>query len=168
MVISSKRRKPSIRFCVKFLYIKFLLHQVPTTMEITSQDSCMYVVVYCSLAKSGRLICIARRWKFHFVMVTSVRAKRFTGSSGKTSLDLSKCFSRIGCWAYGRWLYCLMHKVACWVATVDRVFLRHFCVISYVKPHYFCSAFRSTFLLSQLPILRAHTACLSSSSSSGC
>ena len=38
MVISSKRRKPPMRFCyqasvgyIKFLYIKFLLHQVPTT-----------------------------------------------------------------------------------------------------------------------------------------
>ena len=52
----------------------------------------MYVIIYCSLAKSGRLICIARSLKFCFVMVTSVRAKRFTGSSGKTSLDLSNCF----------------------------------------------------------------------------
>ena len=29
-------------------------------MEIISQDLCIYVVMYCSLAKSGRLICIAR------------------------------------------------------------------------------------------------------------
>ena len=29
-------------------------------MEITSQDLCMYVVIYCSLARSGRVICIAR------------------------------------------------------------------------------------------------------------
>jgi len=38
----------------------FLLHQVPTTTEIVSQYSSMYVVMYCSVAKSGRLICIVR------------------------------------------------------------------------------------------------------------
>ena len=31
--------------------------------------------VYCSLAKSGRLICIGRSWEFRFAMLTSVRAK---------------------------------------------------------------------------------------------
>ena len=48
------------------------------------------VVMNCSLAKSSRLICIARS----SVSFASryVRAKRFTGSSGKTSLDLT-----IGC-----------------------------------------------------------------------
>ena len=55
-----------------FLYIKFLLHQVPTTTDIISQDLCM---MYCSLTKSGRLISIARSWKFCFAMITSVRAK---------------------------------------------------------------------------------------------
>ena len=33
-------------YYIKFLYIKFLLHQVATTTEIISQDSCMYVVMY--------------------------------------------------------------------------------------------------------------------------
>ena len=47
---------------------------------------------YCSLVKSARLICIARSWKFRFTTITSVRAKLFTGSSGKMALDLSKCF----------------------------------------------------------------------------
>ena len=80
----------SICFCIKFLYIK--------------SSSChngnyftglvRVVVMHCSLAKSGRLTCIARSWEFRFAMLTSVR---FTGSSGKTPLDLSKCFSRIGC-----------------------------------------------------------------------
>ena len=48
------------------------------------------VVMYCSLTKSSRLICIARSsvsFASRYVM-----AKRFTGSSGKTSLDLT-----IGC-----------------------------------------------------------------------
>ena len=62
-----------------------------------------YVVMYSSLTKSGRLNYIGRSWEFHFAMVTSVpKTKWCTGSSGKTSSDLSKCFSRIGCWAYGR------------------------------------------------------------------
>ena len=72
----------------------------------------MYVVIYCSLAKSGRLFCIARSWEFRFAMLTSVRAKRFTGCSGKTSLDLSKCFSRIGCWAQLQKMAVLLHKEA--------------------------------------------------------
>ena len=55
---------------------------------------------YCSLAKSARLICITKSRKFHFAMITSVRAKLFTDSSGKKSLDLSKGFPRAGCWAY--------------------------------------------------------------------
>ena len=41
----------------------------------TLQTLCMYVVVYCSLAKLGRLICIGRSWEFCFAMLTSVRAK---------------------------------------------------------------------------------------------
>ena len=56
----------------------------------TLQDLCMYLAMYCSLSKSGRLICIGRCWEFHFAMLTSVRAKLFTGSSRKTSLYLSK------------------------------------------------------------------------------
>jgi len=77
----------------------------------------MYVVMYCSLTKSGRRICIARSRKFRFMMITSVRAKRFSGCSGKTSLDLSKSFFKD----------------------------RFFCIISCVKPYYFRSAFRSAF-----------------------
>ena len=46
-------------YYIKFLYNKFLLYQVPTTMEIISQDSCMYVVIYCSLAKSGNSFALA-------------------------------------------------------------------------------------------------------------
>ena len=90
---------------------------------------------YCSLANSARHICIARSWKLRFAMITSVRAKLFTDSSGKTSLDLSKCFSRIGCWAYGGWLYCY----TTWVAA-GRSWLP-FCIISCMNPHYFCAAF---------------------------
>ena len=41
----------------------------------TLRTSCMYVVVHCSLAKLGRLICIGRSWEFCFTMLTSVRAK---------------------------------------------------------------------------------------------
>ena len=79
-----------IRFCVKFLYTKF---------NYITSSSCYNghyftglvhaVVMYCSLAKARRLVCIARSWEFRFAMLTSVRAKRFTGSSGKTSLDLN-------------------------------------------------------------------------------
>ena len=70
----------------------------------------MYIVMYCSLT-SGRLICIGRSWEFHFAMLTSVRAKRFTGSSGKTSLDLSKMFFKdklVGL----RKMAVLLHEVA--------------------------------------------------------
>ena len=62
----------TLSFCTSsFYYIKL----IPTTMEIISRASCMYVVMYCSLAKSDRLICIGRNWEFRFVMITSVRAK---------------------------------------------------------------------------------------------
>ena len=44
-------------------------------LEPTLQDSCMYVVMYCSLVKSGRLICIGRSWEFCFAMLTSLGAK---------------------------------------------------------------------------------------------
>ena len=40
-------------YYIEFLYIKFLLRQVPATTEIISHDSCMYVVMYCGLAKSN-------------------------------------------------------------------------------------------------------------------
>ena len=53
-------------------YIKFLLRQVSTTTEILSQDLCMYIVMYCSLAKSATLICIARSWKFRFAMILNL------------------------------------------------------------------------------------------------
>ena len=52
----------------------------------------LYTNYYSSLAKSGRFICIARSWEFGFAMLTSVRAKRFTSSSGKTSLNLLNVF----------------------------------------------------------------------------
>ena len=90
-----------IRFC-----IRFLLHRVPATTENYFTGLVIVVVMHCSLTKSGRLICIVRSWEFRFMMLTSVRARRSTGSGRKMSLDLSKCFSRIGCWAYGRWLCC--------------------------------------------------------------
>ena len=70
----------------------------------------MYVVMYCSLVKSGILICIGRTWEFCFVMLTSVRVKRFTGSSGKTSLDLSRMFFKdrlLSLWK----MAVLLHKV---------------------------------------------------------
>ena len=58
-----------------------------------------------SQSQPDSLFCIARSWKFRFAMIISVRAKLFTGSSGKTSVDLSKYFSRIGCWGYGGCCY---------------------------------------------------------------
>ena len=118
------------------------------------------VVMHCSLAKSGRLICIARSWEFRFTMLTSVRVRRSTGSGGKTSLDLSKCFSRIGCWAYGRWLCCYTNRLLgsyrwSWLRDFMSNFLHHFCIISRVKPHLlpFRIQFHvPAFQLSQLPI----------------
>ena len=108
MMISSNR--------TTFLY-QAILHQVSVTSSFHYSGNYftgfMHVCSkYCSLAKSASLICIARSWKFLFVMINSVRAKLFTGSSGKTSLDLSKWFSMIGCWAYGRWLCCYTTRVA--------------------------------------------------------
>ena len=111
----------SVTFVMSFLYIPhpFLYHIFVHLVSIT-YSSCYNknyftglvhvhsIVMYCSLAKSGRLICIAKSWEFHFVMLTSVRAKQF-GSSGKTSLDLS---SRIGCWAYGGRLCCYTTRTA--------------------------------------------------------
>ena len=83
IAISSKRHgiycTYRVRFCIKFLYIKFLL---PATTVIVLQDSCVYSsIMYCSLVKSSRLIYIARSWDFRFTMLTWVRAKRSTGSS---------------------------------------------------------------------------------------
>ena len=126
MVISSKQRKPK--------WNSSLFHVGMPTL----QDSCMYLVMYCSLAQSGRLICIVRSWEFCFAMLTSVRAKWCTGSSGKTSLDLAKCFSRISCWAYGRWLCCLIHEVA--VGKLPLI-VTSCIIVSCVKPHYYHSAF---------------------------
>ena len=115
------------------------------------QYSCVYVVMYCSLAKSGRLICIGRRSsEFRFAMLTSVRAKRFTGSSGKTSLDLSKMFFKdrlLGLWK----MAVLLHEVA---AGKLLLIVTSSIIISCVKPHYFRSAFRPTFRLSQLLVKR--------------
>ena len=124
-----------------------ILHQVSVTSSFYYSENCFTGFLhvrskYCSLAKSGRLICIARSWEFCFAMITSVRAKRFTGSSGKTSLDLSKCFSRVGCWAYGGWLCSYMTQVA----AEKLPLIVTSCIISCVKPHYFHSAFHSVFL----------------------
>ena len=123
-----------------FLYIphpfmyQVSVHQVPATMEIISQDLCMYVVMFCSLAKSGRLICIARSWEFRFTMLTSGRVKQFTGYSGKMCLGLSKCFARIGRLVGLRRMAVLLHEVAAGrEATVDCDFLHHFCIISLCK-----------------------------------
>ena len=69
-------------------------------------------------------------------MLTSVRAKRFTGCSGETSLDLSKCFLKDRLLDLQK-MAVLLHEVA--AATVDHDFLHHFCIISCVKPHYFRS-----------------------------
>ena len=101
-----------IRFCIKFLYIKL---QVPATTEIILQDSVHVVVMHCSLAKSGRLICIARSQEFRFATLTSVRAKRFTGSSGKTSLNVFQ-----GQAAEPKEDSCAATQSSCWEATVDR------------------------------------------------
>ena len=113
-------------------YIKFLLQQIKNYftgfVHVHSK--------YFSLTNLARCICIARSWKLCFAMITSERAKLFTCSSGKTSLDLSKRFSRIGCWAYGGWLYCYTTWVAAWRSWLP------FCIISCMNPYYF----RSTFL----------------------
>ena len=69
---------------------------------------------YCSLAKSARLIILhcqklevsLRDDNVNLREDSLSEGKTITGSSGKTSLDLSKCFSRIGCWAYRGWLCC--------------------------------------------------------------
>ena len=93
-----------------FLYIPHpFLYQVSVHQVSITSSSCYkgnyftglvcVVVMHRSLTltKSGRLICIARSWEFCFAILTSVRAKLFTGSSGKTFLDLSKPFSRKAC-----------------------------------------------------------------------
>ena len=134
---------PSICFCIKLLYTTSSfsrLHQISTTTEIISPDSCTYVVTtVVSRSQPDSYFCIARSWKFRFAMITWVRAKLFTDSTGKTSPGLSKCFSRIGCWAYGGWLCCYTTRVA-----AGKLLL-----IVTSKPHYF----RSSFRLSQLPSL---------------
>ena len=86
------------------------------------------VVMYCSLAKSGRLICIVRSWEFRFAMLTSVRAKRFTGSSGKTSLEMFFKDRLLGLRKI------VLHEVAAGklplIVTFVSKFLHHFCIIS--------------------------------------
>ena len=98
----------------------------------TLQDLCMYLAMYCSLSKSGRLICIGRCWEFRFAMLTSVRVKLFTGSSRKTSLYLSKMFFKDKLLGL-RKMAVLFTWSSCWEATVDRDFLHHFCIISCVN-----------------------------------
>ena len=100
----------------------------------------MYVVVYCSLAKSDRLICIARR------------AKRFTGSSGKMSLNVFKD-RLLGL----RRMAVLLHEVAAakairwsWLPASFRIILYNFlCETTLPVLPFRVSAFR----LSQLPML---------------
>ena len=72
----------------------------------TLQDSYMYVVMYCSLVKI-----MQTSWELRFSMLTSVRAKRFTGSSGKASLDLSKMFFKDKLLGL-RKMVVLLHEVA--------------------------------------------------------
>ena len=69
-----------ICFCIKFLYIKFLYIKFLLQWNYFT-GLVRVVVMHCSLAKSGRLICIERSWEFRFAMLTSVRAKQFSGSS---------------------------------------------------------------------------------------
>ena len=59
-----------IRFYIKFLYIKFLLHQVPVTTEIIYR-ACSAIVSQSQADSFALRAC----WEFRFVMLTSVRAK---------------------------------------------------------------------------------------------
>ena len=73
-------------------YIKFLLHQLSTTTEIISPDSCMYVVT-AVVSQSQRNSFL--HWQKLEVSLRDDKlseGETFTGSSGKTSLYLSKCF----------------------------------------------------------------------------
>ena len=102
----------------------------------------MYVVMHCSLVKSGRLICIGRSWEFRFAMSTSVRVKRFTGSSGKTSLDLSRMFFKDRLLSLQK-MAVLLHKVA---AGKLPLIMTSCIILSREKVHYFGSTFHSAFL----------------------
>ena len=104
---------------MQFLYVLHpVLYQVSVHQVSVTSSSCYngnyftglvhIVAMYCSLAKSGRLICIVRSWEFRFAMLTSVRAKRFTGSSGKTSLEMFFKDRLLGL----RKIAVLLHKVA--------------------------------------------------------
>ena len=81
------------------------------------------------------------RWEFRFAMLTSVKAKRFTGSSGKTSLNLSKMFFKDRLLGL-RKMAVLLHGVA---AGKLPLIVTSCIIISCVKPHYFRSVFRSAF-----------------------
>ena len=114
---------------------------MPTCKQIILQDSCMYVVLYCSLAKSGRLSCVARSWEFRFAMLTSTKTIYWA----LLPLELSKmCFNDrlLGL----RKIAVLLHEVT--AGKLPLIVLPASCIISCVKPYYFRSAFRSAFLRS--------------------
>ena len=112
------------------------------------QDSHVYVM-YCSLSKSGRLICIRRSWEFRLAMLTSVRANVLLALVERP-LDLSKCFFKDRLLGL-RKMAVLLHEVAAGKLPLSCI-IHHFCIISCVKPHYFRSAFlRSGFHSCPLP-----------------
>ena len=103
----------------------------------------MYVVTYCSLTRSARLICIARSWKFHFDLLAVVERRLqiclnvFQGQAAGPTED-----------------GCAVTRSSCWEATIDCDFLHDFCIISCVKRTLlpFHVLFRvPAFRLSQLP-----------------
>ena len=117
-----------------FCYIKFLL-QRKWFVHVHSN--------YCILAKSARLIIFfflhCQKLEVSFAMITSVRVKLFTGSSGKTSLDLSKRFSIKDRLLGLRRMAVLLQDRWSWLPA------SYLCINSCVKPHYYRSTFRSAF-----------------------
>ena len=101
----------------------------------------MCVVMYCSLAKSGRLSCVARSWEFRFAMLNLNQNDLLA----LLPLELSKmCFNDrlLGL----RKIAVLLHEVT--AGKLPLIVLPVSCIISCVKPYYFRSAFRSVFLRS--------------------
>ena len=101
---------------------------MPTCKQIILQDSCMYVVLYCSLAKSGRLSCVARSWEFRFAMLTSTKTIYWA----LLPLELSKmCFNdRL---LSLRKIAVLLHEVT--AGKLPLIVLPASCIISCVKPY---------------------------------
>ena len=62
-----------------FIQAKKAIHLFPYQLRLV--NSCMYIVMYCSLTKSGRLICIVRSWEICFAMITSLVCTLVRGSS---------------------------------------------------------------------------------------